>query len=138
MRSSRRVWPVLVGIVLAVLLGAATPASAHISSVTIDPTGELIGQNRAKAHGTITCIAGEDWELRGVIKQFDGEGTTVYRGVVFRNDVCTGSSQNWNIIGPTGATAGNAQVCYLAKTSLAAGGHDRDRRHDCRYPVVLS
>jgi hypothetical protein len=139
MHRTHRVWPVLVVIVLAVLLGAAMPAGAHISSVTIDPNGEIGNQGRVRVHGTITCDAGEEWVLRGNVKQFQA-GTTVYRGSGFdRFNTCTGAPQGWLVVTRrhTGTpTPGNAQVCYLVRTTL--GGTFHDRAHDCFYPVTLS
>lgn len=133
MSRSPRFWPLLVVVVSLVgLLGTALPASADISAVTVDPTGEIGPGEKVTVHGTITCDVPERWRLRVRVTQALGE-ITLYRGTDTDFGQCSGEPDPWTAIirkhHRGTPSPGPAEVCWVARTKV-------DRDHGCA-PVIL-
>jgi hypothetical protein len=133
MSRSRRFWPLLVVVVSLVgLLGTALPASAHISAVTVDPTGEIGPGEKVTVHGTITCDDPERWNLRVRVTQSLGE-ITLYKGTDRDRGDCSGEPDPWTAIirrqHRGTPSPGPAEVCWVAKTV-------DDRDHGCSMVVL--
>ena len=92
MRVRTLVLPVVVGMLL---IGAATPASAHISSFSVEGASNECAEPPCPADwdgvfGWITCTEGERYLI--VAKVLDSPS---YEGKGYAKGTCTGSQQGW-------------------------------------------
>ena len=120
---------------VAVVLGPAGPASAHITQLNITSAGADYVNDEADAGGTITCTAGETFRisLRATQKVpgFFGKGTT--------SGTCTGSSQGWIVA--TQSAAGDLvcehafKVVVIAST-FVQGVEDDQEKARLHFPGI--
>jgi len=90
-----RVATVLIGLVA--LIGAAAPARAHISALSLNDTG-FWWPDRVWVAVSFTCGAGEAYYLRLNVKQTDPQtGELTFEGVGTAKGTCSGSPQGKNI-----------------------------------------
>lgn len=117
------------------MLGAAAPASAHISQFDRISIGASYVSDHVDADGTITCTAGETFRvsIRGRQK------VSGYSGIGITNDTCTGSEQNWSVQSTSNSgdlvCTERVFIFLLAKT-FSGGVVDDKERIDFIFPAV--
>jgi hypothetical protein len=90
----------LLGAVLAAGLLAvpSSTATAHISSVAIDPSAQLsAGRQMVTVSGTMTCTEGESIGVNVRLVQGSVEGYGNSPGMTGPQLYCTGASQPWSV-----------------------------------------
>jgi hypothetical protein len=127
MRRSYRLWSTLTATVAFIGILGAGPVGAHVQQVDVNDPAQLLASGRVRVSGTITCTAGETWELHVRGKQPGNQDPTTYRGEGNTAGSCTGAPVRWRVTLRTiegTPVPGDLQVLWFASTN------DGDRQHD--------
>lgn len=110
---------------------AVGTVSAHVNQATIDPMAQrAIGGSYAVVTGTISCSAGESFQINMTM----GQGTTGAQARGSTAGRCTGITQGWEVTALTRLDGsllqpGLARVCWNAANFLF--GQSTDVRQSC-------
>ena len=122
MRARALVVSALLG---AFVLGAAAPASAHISAFSGDFTYSL-PNDEGVARGEITCTAGETFVISVRVMQKEPGS----RGFGETTGTCTGSSQEWSLRWTEVSgdlVGGRTRLMFTAKTFDSGTVDDKEQ-----------